>query len=201
MSMAIFCGRHPRRRTRKPNWAAETLGIAQPRRCNQKQVDPTGRLALGPRLPMLQIPKRKINGGNWRWNWGKERGGEGYIRDTVTEPGVEAVGDREVEVGRKPGGLDEDGFRLVGNLKLQAWVSGCRLHWFGLGLSASTWYDACRGRLHCQGFPPSQYTKSPSLRFSFLFTFRSLFSNIDYALPLSSHFKLNILSPKFKLKK
>lgn len=33
---------------------------------------------------------------------------------------MEAVGDREVEMGRKPGGLDEDGFRLVRNLKLQA---------------------------------------------------------------------------------
>lgn len=54
----LFCGRHRRRRTRKPNRAAETLGTALPRRCNQKRVDPTGRLALGPRLPMLQIPKR-----------------------------------------------------------------------------------------------------------------------------------------------
>lgn len=43
----------------------------------------------------------------------------GHIRDTIAKPGIEAISDGEVEMGRKPGGLDENRFRLIRNLKLE----------------------------------------------------------------------------------
>jgi len=61
-------------------------------------------------------------------------------RKTVAGPGVEAVGDGEVKVGREPGALYEDGFfrfwiGFEQEVELEAGVAGGGLfvcHWMGI---------------------------------------------------------------------